>query len=107
MKHILSNPHNGSPIDHEGVKLEPGHELHVRPEVAKSLTGRFAFLLHRIVPGAETPAKKNKPVKLKTPLNWHPHNHGTDEVPEPDSVNHVVTEKSARKPAAKKSGKKK
>lgn len=101
MKHILLNPHNGAPVEHDGVKLLPGEALHVLQHLGEALVERFSFLLLQVVPGDDKGVAKAKPGKITGRLEWQPENVGTDELPKPDSVNHVVT-KSAKAPAAAK-----
>ncbi len=88
MKHIISNPHNGAPIEHDGVTLAPGYEVEVPVREAHSLRARFGFLLHRTEDGK--PSKNPKSVKIKRKLEWHTHNAGVDENPQPDEVRHEV-----------------
>lgn len=110
MKHIISNPHNGSDVQAHGVTLAAGHEIEVAENTAHALVNTFGFLLHRTADGkaAYVGAKAKK---LKGTLSWAPHNAGTDELPAPDEVKHIVDNKAPkppRKPAAKKkAGKKK
>lgn len=106
MKHILTNPHNGANVDHEGVKLAPGQELHVQPNVGEALIKRFGFLLLRVVPGDDKAVKKAKPVKVKGLLEWK-HEVAPDENPAPYGVQHVVASAAKKSVAAKKKSAKK
>lgn len=100
--HIVSNPHNGAPIDHAGVVLEPGYEQTMPEREAEALSARFPFLLMRVAPAK---AKASKPVKIKGTLKWET---AVDADPDVvDGVSHVHDNKApARKPAAKSSKKK-
>lgn len=106
MKTILTNPHNGSDIDHDGVKLEVGSEIHVRPEVATALRARFPFLLARVVDGKETPGKNNKAIKVKGTVEWKHENTGVanldtgEHLPVADSVTHVASSTAPAKKRA-------
>lgn len=105
MKHILINPSNGAPIDHDGVKLAPGQALHVLKHVGEAFIKRFEFLMLQLVPGTDAGVAKAKPVKVSGTLEWQPVV-APATAPEPDAVNHVIT-KSAKAPAtAKKAAKK-
>lgn len=106
MKHILSNPHNGSEVAHEGVTLVPGEEVHVRQHVGEMLLKYFPFLLLRAVPGDDKNVAKAKPVKIKGNLEWKHENTGTSDLPVADSVHHVAGA-AAKKPVAKKKAAKK
>lgn len=101
MKHILTNPHNGAPVDHDGVKLAPGQELHVFAQRGEALIKRFEFLLLRVVPGDDKGIKKAKPVKISGSLEWK-HEVTPDSNPSPYSVNHVAVSAAKKSTAAKK-----
>ncbi len=107
MKHILTNPHNGAPIDHEGFKLLPGHQVHVRADLAQGIADRFGFLLHHVVPGDDKGVATAKPVKIKGSVNFTHKNAGEADmvtgahVPVADHVEHVVVAPK-KKAAAKK-----
>lgn len=104
MKHIISNPHNGAPVDHLGVKLEPGQEVALYEQKAEELSQRFGFLLLRVVPGkGVNPTAKLKPVKIKGTLVWN-----TEVDPSPDVADFAVHAHSSKSAAPKKKvGKKK
>lgn len=104
MIHIISNPQNGAPIDHEGVKLEPGFEQPVRESVAEELSQRFGFLLMRVVPGTFN-AKKSKPRKIPGVLTFTVVEDPNPDVP--DTAEHTLSgaARAPRKKAAKKATK--
>lgn len=98
MIHIISNPHNGAPVDHNGVVLQPGYEQVVREQVAEELSQRFGFLLMRVVPGTYSSKKKYKPAAIKGTLTFENVEHAGPDVP--DLAQHTVTPARAAKKAA-------
>lgn len=100
MKHIISNPHNGSPIDHLGIKLEPGQEQEVGEQVAEELSVRFGFLLMRVIPGTYSTKAKHPVRKIAGTLTFENVEHPDPDVP--DLATHTVVAKKAAKPRAPK-----
>lgn len=106
MKYLLSNPHNGSPVDVNGVELLPGFSLEVKESAAVTAKAAHDFLLVTITGGDSKPAGA-KPKKLKEHLEWS-HVTPPDEDPGPQFVVHGGKPKAApvRKAVAKKAVKK-
>lgn len=92
--YFVANPDNGAPVSHDGVELPVSHQVALDKHLAVRLVHRYPFLMLHVVE-ADAKAVIGKVVALAGPLRWEPTNVGTDEVPEPDSVKHVVPEKAA------------
>jgi hypothetical protein len=81
MKYLIANPHNGSPVNANGIELNPGYQLEVKQSDALELKKTFDFLLYREVKGNPSPATA-KPKKLSKRLEWSSVTHDDPDVPD-------------------------
>lgn len=100
MKSIISNPHNGQPVNVQGTLLLPGFSIEAPVFVAEASRRAHEFLAVTTVEGAYKP-KKAKPVALKQRLEWS-HVTPSDREPGPQFVIHGTTSAAAKVPAPRK-----